>query len=474
MMRVGLFSKDRRLSSLLSSTLAPDVELVPISACESTKHLAGEAACGVWIVDTDSMSDPLAEWRAVLDNSGLGSRAQIIIMTTDENRFDVLPVAQEFGHDCMRKPPVIRELKLRLQRAYDGQVLKGELEKTRRSLQSVTGLDQLNGCSAPMLCVYDVIRRVAKLDTPVLVTGESGTGKELVARAIHNLGKHANRPFVAVSCGAIPETLIESELFGHEKGAFTGAMGQRQGFLEQAGDGTLFFDEIGEISPATQVKLLRVLQQREFYRLGSSRPIPLRARVVFATHRNLQEMVAQGQFRQDLFYRVNVMNINLPALRDRTEDIPMLVQLLLRRFSDLHHKAIEGIDPDALLLLRKYQWIGNVRELENVLQHAVIMAEGDVVRSADLPQTIQDLEIGEDVDDLPAGSFDRLVRDFKIKLVKEAIAQCNGNKTLASQSLSISRAYLHRLIRPLSPLPLDELGAHGHPIEFPDLSIAAR
>jgi transcriptional regulator with PAS, ATPase and Fis domain len=196
--------------------------------------------------------------------------------------------------------------------------------------------------------------------------------------------------------------------------------------------------------------------------------------VVFATHRNLQEMVAEGKFRQDLFYRINVMNINVPALRDRAEDIPMLVQLLLRRYSDLCRKPLEGIEPDALLLLRKYLWGGNVRELENVLQHAVIMAEGEFVRIRDLPQMIQDLETVEDVDDLPAGSFDRLVRDYKIKLVKEAITHCNGSKTLAAQSLAISRAYLYRLIRPSSLLLPDEPLISGNTLEFPSSGVAAR
>jgi DNA-binding NtrC family response regulator len=463
MMQVNLFSKDRRLYSLLSSTLGPEFKLIPIHSCEESKFARPQDDCDAWIVDTDSASDPLSEWRLILDNQGLKFSAPVIVMTTDENRSSVLPIAEEFGFECIRKPPSVRELKLRLQRALDGQRLRGELEIARRSLQNVTGLDQLTGCSAPMLCVYDMVRRVTKLDASVLITGESGTGKELVARAIHNLGNRAKRPFLAVSCGAIPESLIEAELFGHEKGAYTGAIGQRHGYLEQAGDGTLLLDEVGEISLATQVKLLRVIQQREFHRLGSSSPIPFRARLLFATHRNLQEMVVQGTFRQDLYYRINVMNIQVPALRERAEDIPMLVQLLIQRYSDLHRKPIEGLEPDALQLLRKFSWDGNVRELENVIQHAVIMAEGDFIQTTDLPPIIQNMEILEDVDDLPAGSFDRLVRDYKVKLVREAIAQCNGNKTLASQSLAISRAYLHRLIRQPSS---DETAGVVEPIQL--------
>jgi transcriptional regulator with PAS, ATPase and Fis domain len=196
------------------------------------------------------------------------------------------------------------------------------------------------------------------------------------------------------------------------------------------------------------VKLLRVLQQREFNRLGSSRPTPLRARVLFATHRDLSAMVAEGTFRKDLFYRVNVMNVHMPPLRNRLEDIPMLAQLFLRRYSEMYQKPIEGIDPDGLLLLRNYAWPGNVRELENVMQRAIIMAEGEYIRANDLPPAIQDVEVMEEGSDLPGGSFERLLRDYKIRLVNDALLQCNGNKTLAAQSLSISRAYLHRLLRP--------------------------
>jgi transcriptional regulator with PAS, ATPase and Fis domain len=305
-----------------------------------------------------------------------------------------------------------------------------------------------------MQTVYKLVRKVANLEASVLVTGESGTGKELIARAIHNVGSRSKRPFVAVSCGAIPETLIESELFGHEKGAFTGSAATREGYFEKAGDGTLFLDEIGELNLHTQVKLLRVLQQREFCRLGSSRPIPLRARIVLATHRDLGQMVADGLFRQDLFYRVNVMNIAAPALRHHPQDLPSLAQHFLRLYSEMYRKPLEGIEPDALALLQSYSWPGNVRELENVMQRAIIMAEGYVIETTDLPDAIQEQELPDFADELPGGSFERLLRDYKVRVVIDAIEQCKGNKTLAAQSLSISRAYLHRLIRP-DAAPLD-------------------
>jgi DNA-binding NtrC family response regulator len=293
----------------------------------------------------------------------------------------------------------------------------------------------------------------------VLVTGESGTGKELIARAIHNLGSRSSRPFVAVSCGAIPETLIEAELFGHEKGAFTGTVGAREGYFEQAGDGTLFLDEIGDLSLFTQVKLLRVLQQMEFNRLGSTKLIPLKARLIFATHRDLDKLVAEGKFRQDLYYRINVMRIESPPLQDHPEDIPRLARHFLRQYGQTFQKPMDDIEHAAMTLLQSYTWPGNVRELENVMQRAIILAPGKIVRAVDFNLNIEesDVDIG-DIDDVvdigdyhPAGSFERQLRDYKVKLAANAVRENHGNKTLAARSLCISRAYLHRLIRLAEP-----------------------
>jgi DNA-binding NtrC family response regulator len=319
----------------------------------------------------------------------------------------------------------------------------GEVNIAKLAIQC----DRMIGHSQPMQQVYDLVNRVANLNASVLVTGESGTGKELIARAIHNTGARFRRPFVAVSCGAIPETLIEAELFGHEKGAFTGTAGAREGYMEQASDGTLFLDEIGELSMSTQVKLLRVLQQREFSRLGSSRLIPLRARLVFATHRDLGEMVAQGKFRQDLYYRINVMRIDAPALQEHPEDIPSIATHFLRRYSQEYDKPMDQIEPAAMSLLQRYSWPGNVRELENVIQQAIILSRTQNIRVEDLPQNLREEDVININDYHPDGSFERQLRDYKIRLAATAVREHNGNKTMAARSLSISRAYLHRLIR---------------------------
>jgi transcriptional regulator with PAS, ATPase and Fis domain len=294
------------------------------------------------------------------------------------------------------------------------------------------------------------------LSASVLITGESGTGKELVARAIHNTGTRAGRPFVAVSCGAIPETLIEAELFGHERGAYTGSSASRAGYFEQAGDGTLFLDEIGELSPAIQVKLLRVLQQREVCRLGSNRPIPLHARVLFATHRDLNAMCNEGTFRKDLFYRVNVMNVHVPPLRERTGDIPILAMHFLKQYSAEYGKPVDDIQPNAMELLVNYDWPGNVRELENILQGAVIRANEASICQADLSETLRP---AEPLSRSNSTTFDILLRQFKIDLINRTVEDCNGNKTLAARKLGLSRAYVHRLMRD---------GSVGDVITFPE------
>ncbi len=375
-------------------------------------------------------------------------------MADDGLRSTAFELVRSGAFGYCRRPPSIRDLKTMLSRAFENSTLKQQLHTVQHQLEEPGSCDQLIGSSPMMQQVYQLVHRVTNLNASVLVTGESGTGKELIARAIHNLGSRANRPFVAVSCGAIPETLIEAELFGHEKGAFTGTVGAREGYFEQAGDGTLFLDEIGDLSLFTQVKLLRVIQQMEFSRLGSNRLIPLRARLIFATHRDLAKLVAEGKFRQDLYYRINVMQIESPPLQEHPEDIPVIARHFLRHYGQVFQKPMEDIDQDAMAMLQSYSWPGNVRELENVMQRAIITAPGLTVRADDLTLNAAQEDEDADLDGVvnigdyhPAGSFERQLRDYKVKLAVNAVRENNGNKTLAARSLCISRAYLHRLIR---------------------------
>jgi DNA-binding NtrC family response regulator len=366
-------------------------------------------------------------------------------MTDDLRRSTAMEFLRRGAFDCIRKPPSLIDFRVIVDRAHEQAQMRAAARATESASQS-KGCDQLLGSSAPALEVYDLIRRVANLSASVLITGESGTGKELVARAIHNTGNRAEEPFIAVSCGAIPETLIESELFGHERGAYTGSTTSRVGYFEQAGNGTLFLDEIGELSPAIQVKLLRVLQQREFCRLGSNRLIPLRARVLFATHRDLHALSNTGAFRKDLYYRVNVMSIHVPPLRERAADIPMLAMHFVKRYAAEYGKAVRDIRPNAMELLTDYDWPGNVRELENVIQGALIRCDDATIYPADLPEELRG-EPEEPVFNSDCTTFDDLLRRFKIELINRTVEDCNGNKTHAARKLGLSRAYVHRLLR---------------------------
>ena len=446
MIRVGLYSQDCSLDPLLSSALGPEFEFLCVSNELELEQLIADKRCDLVLLDLAS-NQPEIETYLDYGRRLVASEVTLLLLAEDALRAAAAELVRLGAHGYCRRPPSIRDLRIMLRRAYEGSLIKKHIESASNPPEPNREQDEMVGSSAAMQQVHYLIDCVANIEASVLVSGESGTGKELIARAIHHRGTRRNRPFVAVACGAIPETLIEAELFGHEKGAFTGTVGAREGLFEQAADGTLFLDEIGELSPYTQVKLLRVLQQREFSRLGSNRLIPLKARLVFATHRDLSQLVAQGKFRQDLFYRINVMKIEVPSLQERAEDIPQIAMHFLHHYAHTFQKSVHEISADALTMLRNYPWPGNVRELENIIQRAIILAPGRTLRCEDLPATLQSETTSDAAECIPGGSFERRLRDYKIKLAETAIREHNGNKTLAARSLSISRAYLHRLIR---------------------------
>lgn len=455
MIRIGLYSDDPKLQQILSSVLGKEFQVLLQTTEEGIGRMVADGGCDVVILDLDSDDASLQE-RIASCRRIVRSRVSSVVMADDTLRATAAELVRLGAHSYCRKPPSIRDLKALLHRAYEGFLISRKPYGAHQEVEEVRSCDQMTGSSPLMQQVYDLVHRVANLNASVLVTGESGTGKELIARAIHNLGSRSGRPFVAVCCGAIPETLIEAELFGHEKGAFTGTVGMREGYLEQAGDGTLLLDEIGELSHATQVKLLRVLQQREFNRLGSTRLIPLRARLIFATHTDLAELVAQGKFRLDLFYRINVMKVTAPALQERVEDIPQIALHFLRQYSEIYQKVVEDIRPGAMALLQSYSWPGNVRELENVIQRAIIVASSESICEKDLPLNIQSESVLNIGDYQPTNSFERQLRNYKVKLATAAVRDNHGNKTMAARSLNISRAYLHRLLRLAEQNPLIE------------------
>ena len=321
------------------------------------------------------------------------------------------------------------------------------LTAENQRLQAEAQADRsLIGESRPMQRVSEFIGRVARGDSTVLIRGESGTGKELVARAIHANGERLDKPFVAVNCAAIPEALLESELFGHEKGAFTGAVGTKKGKFDIAGEGTLFLDEIGELAPLLQDKLLRVLQQREFERLGGNRLLPFNARVLAATNKNLEEAIKTGEFRQDLYYRLNVVSVAMPPLREHREDIPLLALYFANKYAEKCHRGFKGIAAEARELLMKYSWPGNVRELENAIEHAIVLGLTDEILAEDLPNTL----LEEQSAGLAAARYHNTLSRTKKQLVLTALDETNGNHVEAARLLGIHPKYLHRLIRNLN------------------------
>jgi len=319
------------------------------------------------------------------------------------------------------------------------------LRAENQRLRADVGTDTLIGESRPMLKVTEFIGRVAKGDSTVLIRGESGTGKELVARAIHANSLRPGKPFVAINCAAIPETLLESELFGHEKGAFTGAATTKKGKFEAAEDGTLLLDEIGEMAPLLQAKLLRVLQQHEFERLGGTRLLPFNARVIAATNKNLEQSIKAGEFRQDLYYRLNVVSVALPPLREHREDIPLLAMHFANQFAAKCKRGFKGISPEARSLLMHYSWPGNVRELENAIEHAIVLGLTDEILPEDLPEAL----LEEQSSEVTAALYHNTLNQTKKQLVVTAMDDAKGNHIEAARLLGIHPKYLHRLIKNL-------------------------
>ncbi len=324
-------------------------------------------------------------------------------------------------------------------------------DENRRLQQELNIQHSMVGESQPMREVYQFVSRVAPRESTVLIHGESGTGKELVARAIHSNSARADRPFVAINCAAIVDTLLESELFGHEKGAFTGAVGQKKGKLETAEGGTVFLDEVGELAPSLQAKLLRVLQEREFERVGGTRPIKLDIRLITATNVDLNEASRNGKFRQDLYYRLNVVSIEIPPLRERPEDIPMLAAFFTARYSERVKRRVAGISPKARACLLSYLWPGNVRELENAIERAVVLGSTELILPEDLPDSI--LEETASSSGEPVTALHDGIREAKKKLIEQAIEQANGNYTEAAGILGVHPNHLFRLIRTLNLTP---------------------
>jgi two-component system response regulator AtoC len=397
--------------------------------------------------------------------------ATVLMMSAHGQVEQALEAVRKGAYDYLAKPFPAEELLLAIAKADERERLRRENRHLRRSLSHGERDVALVAASASMREIYELVERAAEFKTTVLVTGESGVGKEVVARAVHGLSDRAEQPFVPVNCGAIPESLIESELFGHMRGAFTGADSESRGMFREADGGTLFLDEVGELPLATQVKLLRVLQEEEVRPVGAAKSYPVDVRILAATARNLEAMVEAGSFRADLFYRLNVFRLHIPPLRERREDVPVLADQCLAALSRRIGKAVAPLDRDAVDALRAYPWPGNVRELENTLERALILSrDGHVTR--DLfpfaPAATIDAVSGNAIVATSVTASDVAAEDLSIKrraraleerLIRLALAQTGGNRTRAAHVLEISaRALQYKLkeygIEPLNPLPL--------------------
>jgi DNA-binding NtrC family response regulator len=366
------------------------------------------------------------------------SETEVIMMTAFASQKTAIEALKEGALDYLIKPFEMDELLLRVHRIFQQKKLQDENRKLRKQVDTPTFYKSIVGRSEKMTQIYQLIQKASKSDSTALILGESGTGKELVAETIHSNSSRKDNKFIPINCAAVPENLLESELFGHEKGAFTGAIQKKIGKFEIASDGTIFLDEIGDMSLTTQAKLLRVLQNKELFRVGGNEKIVINTRIIAATNKNLEKMVDSGEFRQDLFYRLNVFPIILPPLRERKEDIPELVNHFIKDYQIL------GVDKQALNKLMDYNWPGNVRELQNVIERASIMADSLIMES-DLPAFTTSKDIGVYTYRIPDNGFE--LDQFEKYLIEQALHKAKGNKTKAAEILGVTRRRLYSMLK---------------------------
>jgi two-component system NtrC family response regulator len=435
---------DEDIRTQMKWALASDYEVV-VAGDQAAAHAAFNASRpAVTLLDLGlppRPNDPDVGMATLGTLLTLDALAKVIVVSGQGDRQNAIRAVGAGAYDFLVKPVDMDELKLVLQRC----IYLAELEQEYRALQEARRTDSFEdiiGASAPMQSVFNLIRKVAPTTAPVLILGESGTGKEMVAQALHRRGPQKGGPFIAINCNAIPENLLESELFGYEKGAFTGANTQRKGHVESAAGGTLFLDEIGDLPPSVQVKLLRFLQEKRFQRVGGRQEFLSDARVIAATNLNLQESVTKGSFREDLYFRLAVVVVQVSPLRDRGDDVNLLAQDFLRRYAAQHGKSGLTFTSDAARAINTYRWPGNVRELQNRVQRAVIMAEGKRV-------TAGDLELADTAGAMPGQTLKEARETIEREMILAALRRHAGKITSAALELGVSRPTLYELMEKL-------------------------
>jgi DNA-binding NtrC family response regulator len=364
----------------------------------------------------------------------------VIVLTGHGTVESAVDAMRSGAYDFLTKPLNLDRLSLLVKRALQNRELVLQQRELLREIEGRKSFEHIIGKSPSMLKVFEVLKRVAPTKASVLITGESGVGKELIANALHNLSPRKDNPFIKVHCAALADNLLESELFGHEKGSFTGAIARKRGRFELAQSGTIFLDEIGEIDQPVQIKLLRVLQEKKFERVGGEETLEVDVRVITATNRDLEKEIAAGRFREDLFYRLNVVCINVPPLRERKDDLPLMITSFIKEFADENGKVIEGVDPKARSALYAYDWPGNVRQLRNCIESAVVMTSGKVITLDDLPPSIRS---GEEIPSIhiPVGVT---MAEAEKQVILQTLSANSGNKTKTAEVLDIGRKTLHR------------------------------
>jgi len=446
--RVLVVDDEKSMRDLLAINLEREgYEVITVDGGEAAIETIRRELVDAVITD---LRMPKVDGLAVLRAAKERAPETAVLMITAVGSTETALEAMKLGaYDYITKPFKLDEINLIVRRALERKKLWDENLYLRKQLETQHRFDNIIGKSPRILEVFETIRKIADGPSTVMVTGESGTGKELVARAIHFNSNRRARPFTSVNCGAIPENLMESELFGHVKGAFTGAIANKVGLFQTAEGGTLFLDEITEIAPSLQVKLLRAIQEREVRRVGDTRDVKVDARLIAASNRDLEEAVSEGDLREDLFYRLNVIPIHLPPLRERREDIPILVSHFLQKFARQLGREVRGVSPEALAVLERHQWPGNIRELENVLERAIVLGGSDVVAAEALPESVRrerpakgmEIDLPEDGMDLDA-TLDNLERRY----LQRALDRTSGVQTKAAELLRMTfRQFRYKL-----------------------------
>jgi len=433
---------------VLEALLGPEgYEILTASSARDAIRLIQDSDLDLMITD---MKMPGTSGMQLLEESKKIKPDLPVIMMTAYGTIEMAVEAmKKRAYDYITKPFQNEELKLTVKKALENYRLVKENRRLSQALSDRYKYGNIIGKSKPMQGIYEMISKVAQSKASVLITGPSGTGKELIAKAIHYDSPRKNRPFISVNCGALTETLLESELFGHEKGAFTGALSMKKGRFELADGGTLFLDEVGDMPPPLQVKLLRVLQEMEFERVGGTKTIKVDVRVLSASNRNIKEVVAEGNFREDLFYRLNVINIEVPSLRERPEDIRLLVNHFIEKYRQDEGKEKIELSPEAWKILYSYRWPGNVRELENIIERAVVLKADRVIGQEDLPPELsekrEELEVERFIP--PDAPLQKTLEQIEEKLIRRALDHCDNVQSHAAEMLGITKSLIQHKMK---------------------------